>query len=774
MAFAAFITRVVAVCLLLMGVARATTYYVSPVGNDSRAGTSQATAWKSIEKVNSTTFLPGDSVLFQGGGTFLGGLSFGSGETGTAANPITISTYGTGKATINAAASIGMFFYNNQGFVISNLILTGNWDATNQAGNTGQGIMAYNDLGATTKLTYFRISNCEIKGFRSGGIVFGAYPADGTKSGYTDVQISNCSVHDNGDIGINTYGYFDSKATTYAHSSFLVTDCVTYSNRGIVNKGTNSGSGIALSDISSSVIQRCVAYLNGDLNNYAGGGPVGIWVWDATTVTVQFNESYQNKTGAGTKDGDGFDFDGGTTNSIFQYNYSHENVGAGLLVWEFSGARPAVSGNIVRFNIFQNDAQVNKYGEINPGPNTAVKNNAYYNNTLYATKGPAFNASNTGVGNAVQNNLFITTGGKSLVTETDTKAVFQGNAYWSSGAAFSIVWGGTTYTSLAAWRAATGLEMNGATATGLATDPQLNGPGTGGTIGNPDLLNTLTGYLPKATSPLINAGLNLTASPFNLVVGTRDFFGTTIPRAGGGYDIGAAQWMGTAPTIATVAAATPNPVTGTSTTLTVLGADDGGEANLTYTWALIGSTPAAVNFSANGTNAAKSTVASFTKAGTYNFLVTVADAGGLSATSSVTVVVSSSYSIWAADYSLGGTALDTPLNDGASNLLKYLFDINPTQAMSDTDRAALPVVEIDSTTNPNAPYLMMTYRQNPALSGVTVNVQTSTDLAAWSTVMPDLSGQSGTDLTTGDPMMRVRVKTNGVPKLFIRLNVTIP
>ena len=93
------------------------------------------------------------------------------------------------------------------------------------------------------------------------------------------------------------------------------------------------------------------------------------------------------------------------------------------------------------------------------------------------------------------------------------------------------------------------------------------------------------------------------------------------------------------PTIATIASASPNPVTGTTTTLSVLGADDGGQGNLTYTWATTGTPPAAVTFSANGTNAAKSSVATFTKAGSYAFTVTVTDAGGAYATSSVTVTV---------------------------------------------------------------------------------------------------------------------------------------
>ena len=88
------------------------------------------------------------------------------------------------------------------------------------------------------------------------------------------------------------------------------------------------------------------------------------------------------------------------------------------------------------------------------------------------------------------------------------------------------------------------------------------------------------------------------------------------------------------PTVSTAAAATPATVTGTTTALSVLGADDAGEANLTYSWATTGTPPAAVSFSANGSNAAKNTTATFSKAGSYTFQVTIADAGGLSTTSS--------------------------------------------------------------------------------------------------------------------------------------------
>src|SRR5580692_6820397 len=74
------------------------TYYISPFGSDGNSGTSSSSAWKSIGKVNSTHFNPGDQVLFQGGQTFSGSLSF-NGDGGSASNPVTIGSY-DGRATI--------------------------------------------------------------------------------------------------------------------------------------------------------------------------------------------------------------------------------------------------------------------------------------------------------------------------------------------------------------------------------------------------------------------------------------------------------------------------------------------------------------------------------------------------------------------------------------------------------------------------------------------------------------------------------------------------
>jgi hypothetical protein len=96
------------------------------------------------------------------------------------------------------------------------------------------------------------------------------------------------------------------------------------------------------------------------------------------------------------------------------------------------------------------------------------------------------------------------------------------------------------------------------------------------------------------------------------------------------------------PTITHVASATPSPVTGKTTVLSVTATDPAGASGLTYTWTTLGTTPAAVTYSANGTNAAQSVTATFAAAGSYTFQVTVTDPSKFIATSSVTVVVNQS------------------------------------------------------------------------------------------------------------------------------------
>jgi hypothetical protein len=77
----------------------AKTFYVDALnGSDSNSGTEKAKPWKSIAKVNASTFSPGDSICFKKGGTWTGQLDLK--DSGSKKNPITVTSYGVGSKPI--------------------------------------------------------------------------------------------------------------------------------------------------------------------------------------------------------------------------------------------------------------------------------------------------------------------------------------------------------------------------------------------------------------------------------------------------------------------------------------------------------------------------------------------------------------------------------------------------------------------------------------------------------------------------------------------------
>lgn len=569
------------ILLSITTVAKATDYYVSPTGNDSNSGTSSIQPWRTINKVNNRGFSPGDRILFQGGRSFSGTLSFDSSDSGSLISPITVSSYGTGRAVINAGSGKGLSAYNVAGYRIENINFVGSGRTT----NTSDGIQFFTDLQGNVKLEYIDIVNVEVSGFKNHGVSIGGYNG---KSGFRFVQISHVDSHDNGQTGINVWGYFSNALSGYAHENVHISYCKAYNNTGIGGLSYHSGSGITISDVNGGTIENSVAYNNGALNT-ANGGPVGIWTWDSNSVVIQHNESHHNHT-ASASDGGGFDLDGGVTNSVIQYNYSHDNDGAGYLLAQFSGARP-FSNNTVRYNISQNDGRKNSYAGIqlwNGG--SGVKNSEIHNNTIYiapaATGSPRavfFMNSTTNI--HLRNNIFITTGALKLLDlpSTQTGLLIQGNNYWSSGSAFQIRWRATTYTSLSAWRSAANQEKVAGVNAGFSTDPQLKNPGGGGTLGDTSLLYSLTAYQLKTGSPMIDQGLDL-LSQFGINPGTNDFYGNAIPN--NEFDLGvhdSANPIDTVPPLVSVTSPLDGAtVNGPSVTVTASASDNVGVVGVQF------------------------------------------------------------------------------------------------------------------------------------------------------------------------------------------------
>ena len=70
-------------------------YFVSNSGNNTYSGTKPDSAWATIAKVNATTFVPGDQVLFKRGDMWRG-ETLVINWSGAANRPIVFGAYGTG------------------------------------------------------------------------------------------------------------------------------------------------------------------------------------------------------------------------------------------------------------------------------------------------------------------------------------------------------------------------------------------------------------------------------------------------------------------------------------------------------------------------------------------------------------------------------------------------------------------------------------------------------------------------------------------------------
>lgn len=500
----------------------ALTYYISPQGNDTQAGTTGATAWRTIARVNAATFQPGDRVLFEGGQTFAGSIDLGS-NAGTPDNPLVVSSYGRQAAIIASGTSFGLYAYNTAGIEVRRLIFRGDGVRT----NTEQGVNFYLDASAT-HLQYLRLDSLEVSGYHYNGIVVGSW--NGT-SGYSDVRITNCQTHTNGENGLTSYA-----EALAAHHNWYVGSCQAFDNSGLSDVTyTNTGSGIIMSGIDGALVENCEAYHNGWLNANQAGGPVGIWGYCCNNLVIQHCEAHHNSSGT-PHDGGGFDLDGGCTNSLLQYNYSHDNGGPGYLLAQYDDA-PPMHDLTIRYNVSENDARQYSQGAINvwsSGASGGMQRVLIHNNTVTVTppadgsQPKALLIMSAGFSDLlIRNNVLVTTGYLPVIsTACPTSLRLEGNCYWNA-TQLRLDWAGTTYPDLGSWRAATGQEqLANSRTTGVSADPKL-----------PSADPTLA---PLPDSPIQGAGLNL-RSEFNISPGPQDFVGNPTPAMTAPSNIGAIE-----------------------------------------------------------------------------------------------------------------------------------------------------------------------------------------------------------------------------------------
>jgi hypothetical protein len=430
MKYALWVILAVAGCEL-----EAADYYVGGSGADSNSGTSQANAWRSIARANAQKFAPGDRLLFEGGQVFAGTLEISAEDSGSPGKPLIVASWGSGTAELDGGDRDGILAENAAHVEVRQLEIRGSGARSNR----GSGILFRNTLPEGIRLEGIRIAGVIVHGFWYAGILIEAQPPDKSASGYRGVEISDSEAYDNVYYGIYVSGE-NTGRQGYAHQNIRVADCKAHDNPGDpAFKSNHSGNGILFDDVDTGVIEHSIAYGNGALNGGETGGPVGIWAHSSNKIVIQFCESYANRTG-GAADGGGFDFDGGVTNSMLQYNYSHDNDGAGYLVWNYQDAPHELRGNIIRYNVSENDGRKQAYGGIHIGTaDKPVRDLLAYNNSVFVAPAAKGHPSGIWIGGKqneairIFNNLVVALGSDPLVDLGDgQEAEFGGNAFWST------------------------------------------------------------------------------------------------------------------------------------------------------------------------------------------------------------------------------------------------------------------------------------------------------------------------------------------------------
>lgn len=487
-------------------------YYVSKTGNDKNSG-SKTKPFKTIARVNKLTALPGDAVYFNGGETFNGTLSITL--RGTKAKPVVLSSYGKGRAVINGGNKHAMLLGGNY-FRLHNINAKG---AGRKTGNTTVGIQLIEVKNAI-------IENVKIEGFQKAGLDL--YNCKNT-------EVKKVVAVSNGFSGIYVEG-----SNKKESRNILIKDCRADNNPGDPTNLTNhSGNGILVGMSDSVLIDHCTATNNGWDMPRIGNGPVGIWAYESEHVTIQYCISYRNKTSKGGKDGGGFDFDGGITNSVIQYCLSYENEGAGYGLFQYYGATPW-NNNIVRYSVSINDGHTTGgSGGIFVWSNDPDTNNLsnciVHNNLVYSSSAPAvqFEPESLNRNFFFYNNIFIGTG--NIIHGPSSGEKFLGNIWWPASGEIKF----REYQSLVDWANATSQEMLNGQLVGKQRNPMLKGPLTT-RLTDPYRLNSLTGYTLLPTSPLRNIGLDI-FSLFYIPLPPHDFFGNRVPM-GSNPEPGLQEW----------------------------------------------------------------------------------------------------------------------------------------------------------------------------------------------------------------------------------------
>jgi len=345
----------------------ATTFYVDSLhGNDSNAGTTPTTSWKSLQKVNEGHYRQGDHILFRSGSRWEGQLVLSS--SGADGVPIIIDRYGDGplpRIDGNGAVENVVSLENVEEVEVRNL------EITNHGAEPGlrRGVLiAVTNFGTAHHLVVADLYIHDVNGTNerkeNGGILFRTI-GDKVPSRFDGLTIERNIVWKVDRSAIVGQSNETPRTRWYPSLHVVIRDnyAEDIGGDGIVPWATDG----AL--IEHNVVLHC--------NRRAGSYNAGIWPWSTDNSLFQLNEAAFTHT---TRDGEGFDSDFNSKNTRFLYNYSHDNEGGFMLICTPGKRNPKENigntGTIIQYNISRNDHT--RIFNLSGADQTTVENNAIY------------------------------------------------------------------------------------------------------------------------------------------------------------------------------------------------------------------------------------------------------------------------------------------------------------------------------------------------------------------------------------------------------------
>jgi hypothetical protein len=497
-------------------------YYVSNSGSDANNGTTTGSPWKTIAHVNAQSFNPGDSILFQAGGTWREQLNFI--WNGSASSPIIVGSYGSGAKPIISGGEV-----------------FASWTSETTTGSSLSG-----------EIYFTPYTTGPLQVFRNGSRLSEASTKASLATGEWWLDTTNQRIY-----------LFDNPA-----GQTIEADQRPYAIYSPCNNPTVTVTGLQFQEAQVHGMYACgggvwVISQIAALNNYNGGlrldGPVagssvaystaayngasGFEFYAAPNMFVAYDTAYDNVALSGNLYAAGIKFDpsAATTNAIVEYSTSYSNgVGEAGVTGSGIWADTIGNGLILRYNtVYKNnlrgldidaDNYASAYGNISYGNvfgimayadgSTSVTGNQIRNNTVWGNgTGIVVQGPNTGSvaagceNNAVTNNIVgASVSGPDMWIQLGCEnpgSDGAGNTYsynsFGKPATNFIGWAGYNYFSTyAAWETAAGNCGTAGCSHSMELDPLLTNPSGG--------IFTL-----QAGSPAIGAGeggVDLGAIPY--------------------------------------------------------------------------------------------------------------------------------------------------------------------------------------------------------------------------------------------------------------------